>query len=366
MLKNIKQILAAIIAAACVILSATPVSAIETNSSTNTNQNIFELPIDGATGYAIAAANIRSENNSKSNKLGVIPAGGMFVIHEECGNYIKITYQNITGYAVKSLVMVNLPDVIPSIKYINSNAEASQFKSSGYDLNNITGEKLYTGKTWNERLNREEHNMPVLYNTAKKLMAVQQQALSENYCILLYEAYRPVKVQQLVNKELSNLMQTNKTVNRNINDGTWGKGWFIAKSLSNHQMGMAVDVSLGKVITTTELQIGNIILQIPDEIQECNMPTAMHELSNKAIALKYPVNSLSKTAWKNVPLAAAMTEDAKRLQKYFTCNDMHPLPSEWWHFNDLDARIELKNTAKCSGNFEITGNCSQKQNIGSD
>ena len=322
----------------------------------------FELPLNGATGYAVAAANLRTENSSKSSKLDTIPAGGMFVIHEDCGQYMRVTYNNQTGYAIKSLVMINLPDVIPSIKYINSNAEASLFKSSGYDLNNITGQKLYTGKTWNARLGYEEYNMPVLYAMAKSIYSAQQDALKDGNCIMLYEGYRPVKVQQMVNTELSKLMAANKTVNRNINDGTWGKGWFIAKSLSNHQMGFAVDVSLGKIATSKIEQFGSYEIQIPDEVQEFKMPTAMHELSNKAAALSWPVDSLSKTAWEKIPNSKSMTEAAKLLKQYFTQNNMSPLASEWWHFNHLDARKALKSTAKCYGQFEITGNCSQKLN----
>ena len=323
-------------------------------------ENNFELPLDGATGYAIADINLRQEASSKSNKLNIIPAGAMFVIHEDCGNYMRVTYQDTPGYAIKALVMINLPDIIPSIKYINSNAKSSLFKSSGYNLDNITGQKLYPGKTWNARLRQEEYNMPVLYATAQKLAAAQQTALADNNCILLYEAYRPIAVQKLVNTELAKLMQQNSKVRKNINDGTWGKNWFIAKSISNHQMGFAVDISLGKIITTNELELTeDLKLNIPDEIQEFQMPTPMHELSNTAVALKYPVNSLSKTAWKNVKPAATMTEDAKLLQQYLVTTGMTPLPSEWWHFNDLDARAALKKLAAPNGQFEITGNCSK-------
>lgn len=320
----------------------------------------FELPLDGATGYAVAAANMRAGPSSKSEKLGTIPAGGMFVIHEDCGQYMRISYENTQGYAVKSLVMVNLPDIIPSMKYVDSNATASLFKSSGYDLKNITGQSLYTGKTWNERLGYEEFNMPVLYTMAVDICKAQQAALADGNTIMLYEGYRPVKVQKLVNVELANLMAENKTVRSNINDGTWGKNWFIAKSLSNHQMGFAVDVSLAQVTDTKTLELGEYTLTVPNETQELNMPTAMHELSNKAAALAWPVNSLSKTAWTKIPNAKSMTDAAKTLKSYFTTNNMSPLASEWWHFNHLDARTDLRNTAKCSGQFEITGNCSQK------
>lgn len=320
----------------------------------------FELPVRGATGYAAATAIIRAENSNKSAKLGSIPAGGMFLILQEDSPYMQVEYNNITGYVHRALVMVNLPDVIPSITYNATNGYSSIFKSSGYDLNNITSEKLYTGKTPNARLGYEEFNMPVLYNTAKKLAKAQQQALADGNCIILYEAFRPRAVQKLVNTELANLMASNKTVNKNINDGTWGKNWFIARSLSNHQMGFAMDVSLGKIQSSKALVVAEHAIRIPDEVQELPMPTAMHELSNKAVALARPVDSLSKTAWKNVPYAPSMTDAAKQLRDYFTENNMYPLASEWWHFNDLDARNEIKSIASPVGEFEITGNISRE------
>ena len=64
--------------------------------------------------------------------------------------------------------MVNLPDLIPSIIYDDTNAYSSLFKSSEIDIPNITGKQLYNNKTYNERLSKEEFMMPVIYAMAKK------------------------------------------------------------------------------------------------------------------------------------------------------------------------------------------------------
>ena len=320
------------------------------------NYNGFELPPDGATGYAIASASLRY--NKTEHVLATIPAGGMFVIREDADKYLKVTYDGTTGYINKNLAMINLPDVIPSIKYIDSNGVASLFKSSGKALENITGQQLYTGKTWNERLNRDEFNMPVMYTTAQRIARVQQAAMLNGDCLMIYESYRPMTVQKLVNTSLSALIKSDKTVNKNINDGKWGQSWFIAKTRSNHQLGVAIDVSLGKIKSYKELAIADIRLNIPDAVEEYTMPTAMHELSNKAAALAYGVDSKSSTAWMNIAFAKTMTNPAKTMQNYFTANGMTPLASEWWHFNDLPTRKNLLALTSPNGGFEIKANCS--------
>ena len=57
--------------------------------------------------------------------------------------------------------MINLPDVLPSIVYENPNAKASIFKICGKDIEGITGQKLYDGLFYNQRLGRDEYLMPI-------------------------------------------------------------------------------------------------------------------------------------------------------------------------------------------------------------
>ena len=131
--------------------------------------------------------------------------------------------------------MVNLPDLIPSIIYDDTNAYSSLFKSSEIDIPNITGKQLYNNKTYNERLSKEEFMMPVIYAMAKKIMKAQELALEDGYSLKIYETYRPYEAQKAVADNLRNLMNSNKTVYQGINGGGWNEGWFIAQVLSNHQ-----------------------------------------------------------------------------------------------------------------------------------
>ena len=59
-------------------------------------------------------------------------------------------------------------DVLPSIVYENPNAKASIFKTCGKDIEGITGQKLYDGLFYNQRLGRDEYLMPINYAMAKK------------------------------------------------------------------------------------------------------------------------------------------------------------------------------------------------------
>ena len=53
-----------------------------------------------------------------------------------------------------------------------------------------------------------------------------------------------------------------------------------------------------------------------------------------------------------------MTTPAKQLQNYCTSAGMSPLASEWWHFNDLDAKEAIKNKG-INGKFYLQDNVSK-------
>ena len=145
-----------------------------------------------------------------------------------------------------------------------------------------------------------------------------------------------------------NLIGSNEQVRRGIETPPWGLNWFIATSLSNHQRGAAVDVSLGRVISLDNRNSGDFVYSQITEFEEYAMPTAMHELSSLAAVFRYPVSSTSPDAWRGVPLADAVTEGVTRLQSYFAGAGFTPLASEWWHFNDLES-------AQIASGIRITG-----------
>ena len=313
----------------------------------------FELPIQGATGYASIQINIRKEASSSSSIVKKLDPGTGFKIIGESGNWLKIKKDDITGWANKLYCMINLPDIIPSIVYDDTNSYSSLFKSSEIDIPNVTGKQLYNNKTYNNRLSKNEYMMPVMYEMALKIMKAQELALEDGYSLKIYETYRPYKAQTRVSTNLRSLMNYNKTVYKGINGGGWNEGWFIAQVLSNHQKGIAMDVSLVKINEYEVGKTGKYKYMIITDYTEEQMPTQMHELSNKAISMSYAVDSNSKTAWEKVPLAQGMTNGAIRLRNYCVEADLTPLCSEWWHFNDLDARENLGNNYS-TGRYYIT------------
>lgn len=313
----------------------------------------FELPVQGATGYASIELNIRKEANSSSNLVKKLSPGTGFEIIGENGNWLKIEANGITGWANKKYVMINLPDIIPSIIYDDTNSYSSLFKSSEIDIPNVTGKQLYNNKAYNKRLSKEEYMMPVIYEMAIKIMKAQELALKEGYSLKIYETYRPYEAQKTVSTNLRELMNSNKTVYNGINGGGWNEGWFIAQVLSNHQRGIAMDVSLVKINDYEVGKTGEYKYMVITDYTEEQMPTQMHELSNKAISMSYAVDSNSKTAWDKVPVAKNMTDGAIRLRDYCVAAGLTPLCSEWWHFNDLDARENIGSNYS-TGRYYIT------------
>ena len=317
----------------------------------------FELPLAGTTGYGIIDLVLRAGDSSSTEKLGTLPAGEAFTILSEGESYFHIrTQRGNDAWVSKTYTMVNLPDLIPSIRYNATNSYGAMYRSYGKAIPEVTGKAFYTAKTPNAKLGYEEYNMPVLYAMAKKIAAAQAAALSDGRTLVLYEGYRPLRVQRAVNKGLGILMNNDSAVNKSMSNSGWSKNWFIAEGVSNHQKGFAIDVSLATVANFTEVVIDGQTAKLPVEYEEMKMPTAMHELSPAAASMAYGVDSKSATAWKKAPVAGTMTEGARVLRTYCANAGLSPLASEWWHFNDLDARSATKSTG--TGGFDIANNVS--------
>lgn len=317
----------------------------------------FELPINGATGYASVNTNLVDAPNSE-NVLKTLLPGTSFQIQMEDGAWWQVKVADGTiGYVCNVRCMINLPDVIPSIIYTDTNSTMAIFKSSGINIPNVTGEQLYDVEQFNQRLGKTEYNMPILYSAALKVMEAQKAALADGYSLRIYETYRPLETQKRISSNLQTLENENATVYKGILGSGWSESWFIAQSVSNHQKGFAMDVSLAKVVSTETLSTGNYACTIVTEYEEVKMPTDMHELSDRAIALKWGVKSSSKTDWTKVPAAETMTEGAKMLQDYCVNAGFTPLASEWWHFNDLDAK-EAIGSNYSTGEYYLEANLS--------
>lgn len=276
--------------------------------------------------------------------LDVLEPGEGFTILSEQGHWWQVEAAAGVGWVDHRYCLINLPDVVPSIIYDAVNSYGAIYVSSGKEIPGVTGESFYPGATENPRLDREEFLMPILYAAAKKVCAAQQAALAQGNSLKLYEAYRPRSTQLAVIEGLTALSKADPEVKAGVSTPPWSMTYFINTGYSNHQRGFAVDVSLVKV-KETEVRAtgGREYLAVTDYI-EYAMPTAMHELSMAAASTLAPGSDT---------LTDTMNEPAIALRGYFTGVGMSPLESEWWHFNDWNAR-NLARDHLSTGNFEVS------------
>ena len=302
----------------------------------------LELPVNGATGYASVRMDLKAAADAGSETISALEAGTAFEVVEEVGDWWYVQTETESGWVQHLYCFINLPDVIPSIIYDNTNTYASKFVSSGKAIPGITGVALYDGKAYNMRLGKVSDIVPVLYSMSKKIYLAQQAALAEGNTLVIYEGYRPYSAQKMTVDALTNLAVSDPEVMAGINTHPWDTNWFIATSVSNHQMGYAIDVTLAKITEQQEIVIGDYAATAITGYTEYTMPTTIHELSMASATFTGPVKSSSPTAWLQATLADTMNEVAILLQRYCTDAGLTPLASEWWHFNDLDARFSTE------------------------
>jgi D-alanyl-D-alanine dipeptidase len=313
----------------------------------------FELPVNGASGYAAAPLYLREKPEAGSRAVAHLAAGAAFTVIDTSDGWIRARTGTAEGWADERYCLVNLPDVAPSVVYDATNAYASVVRSSGVALPGGTGKALYPGKRENLRLGEAQFIMPVLYSMAKKVCAAQKMALENGETLVLCEAYRPYDVQMTIVRALKGLAEDNPAVMKGISSAPWHLSWFASTRLSNHQRGGAIDVSLAKAVRTVQAASGGYGYTRVTKIEPYEMPTPIQELSQASAAFSQPVSSGSRTAWRKAEPAPAMNEAALRLQRYCTEAGLTPLASEWWHFNDLDA-LEAAGDNPGAGRFTLS------------
>ncbi|MCD7766204.1 MAG: SH3 domain-containing protein [Lachnospiraceae bacterium] len=326
----------------------------------------FEMDVPGSTGWTSTSLTLRQEASAFAASVQTLAAGTAFRIEEETGDWWYVTLQDGTaGYVQHSYCMINLPDVLPLMEYDITNAYDSIFKSSGYEIEGVTGQKLYSagtveseGKVWNEKLGRYEYLAPAMYSFAKKIAVAQYNAYTltgGRYTLKVYDSYRPHSITIQVASALESLYNSNSVVRENIDYSTtiagsvytWGTGWFLAQSLSTHNTGSAIDVTLCEYDDDR------------GEYKELYMQTDMHELSTAAV--KYYSPNAEKIP-ENYDVG--MNENAILLDTVFiggtygtysfTDTGLTTLASEWWHFQDNDTHRRVRSYASSGCDFQVT------------
>lgn len=294
----------------------------------------FELPLVGSVGFAAVPITVKKVAGTSGGRLD---PGDWFTITAVAGTEWVVRGEKVSGQVKSSQALINLPDLIPSVVYTDSNSKASVFRSSGVALPGITGKRLYQVRGFNDKLQTQEYFMPVRYSVAKRIQKAQTEALDHDQSLVIYEAFRPADVQRKVGSTLLKLAKDNQTVHNGLTGDGWGVSSFIALNLSNHQLGVAIDTTLGTVTGTTVHQ-GRDYRYTEVSVKELPMQTPIHELSKASASYAHPVRTKTGDAWRTAPLNPKMTSAAKQLRRYAINAGLRPISSEWWHFEDLEAR----------------------------
>ena len=265
---------------------------------------VFSITIYGSRAWANQSLKIRKKYNSNST-IGTIPAGGKMIIlgSRRPNRYIKIKYNNKVGFVNSDCIYLNLPDVIPEMKYNITNANSSIFKSKGYNISGVTGKNLYGfNKNYYEKIGRSEYYAPLLFPVARELQVAYDKARSEGYNLKVYDTYRPYHVTKDVNNKFRNLYNSNakvkKAVNYDKNGQYWGPSWFLAQNASRHNSATALDIAL-----------------TDNKGNELSAQTKMHTLDTRSV-----------TKYNN--------KVANKLKNIMTSAGFETLKSEWWHFQE--------------------------------
>lgn len=301
----------------------------------------FELPVIGAAGYTSIAQGLYEEGREEARLIEVLEPGTPFEIREENGRWWRIRTAAREGWITHRQAFINLPDVVPSIVYKHANSQDSLFQSSFVDIPNVTGLAISNMIDHNERLGNTEYIFPILYSTAQKMAAAQQLALKNGDTLIVYETYRSQANSELVRESLAELIEQDEAVEAGVTKAPWSIGWFIHSSISNHNRGAAVDLSLGQVDAVEEISVGDFIAVEVTEYTEYAMHTPMHELSYRSAIFTEPISSRDAEGWREMEINPEATQASVDLKEYMVSAGFTPLASEWWHFNDLDALRDL-------------------------
>ena len=151
----------------------------------------FELNVAGATAWNSGDEALTVyKTESGSTQATTIPAAVPFAfLEDKGGDRLKIGYQgggwtgstlDGTGWVDKDNVLVNLPDVLPSIAYDRGG-----------------------GRQFNSRLTRFEHVIPASYALAEQLAQLQKEAMSSGDTLVVRQSGQTVSVSRAKGGQLN-------------------------------------------------------------------------------------------------------------------------------------------------------------------
>ena len=289
----------------------------------------------------------------KTTAVSSINAGTAWCVVEEKGNMFGIRQDGQIRYIESDHCLINLPEYMDDLcAYDITNSYKSLYMVHEFEIPKVTN--VVTKGYEKVKMKSGEYLVPLLYPTAKRLAEAARIALDEGYQLKIYDAFRPqtatVEIYDLTEKILDEalpekpftnkytikelkLPEPKKELNPETNEEEevpltyrdvmvseeYTLNYFLAKGGSMHNLGLALD------LTMIELETG----------KEVKMQTSMHDLSQYSVLAKN-------------------NKIAKKLSEIMTAAGFGGLVSEWWHFQDNEARSTINPSALWSG---VTPSC---------
>lgn len=274
---------------------------------------------------------------ARSESIGTAPGAQAFCVLGVEDEMFRIRFGDSFGYIDSNYCLINLPEMLGDLCLYNiTNSTQSLYMAHEFEIPTVTGQVIVGYE--NVQLYTGEQLVPLLYPVAKRLEKAAFAAIKQGYKLKIYDAYRPQEATialyaqaiGLVDQPIPDETYTGKvlddlpiltppvqdenqteppevpvlTYGQLMTDfGRYTMNYFLAAGKSRHNRGIALDLTLVDLSTGEDLQ----------------MQTSMHDLS-----------------WYSE--LARNNDHAKLLATIMESAGFSGLPSEWWHFNDLEAQ----------------------------
>lgn len=285
-------------------------------------------------------------DTAKTQAVGTALTSTAYCVVEEKDGMFGVLLDGKTAYIDSSYCMINLPEYIGDLCiYKITNSYDSIYMVHEYEIPDVTG--VITKGYWYVEQSDGSYLVPLLYPTAQKLINAAQSAIEKGYKLKIYDAFRPHaatrEIYDLTEKILKDPIPEETYTGKDVDlseidlpeetakppvtpengeeekeeqkityellmtNNKYGLSNFLAAVGSTHNQGVALDLTL------VDLSTG----------YEVSMQTSIHDLSWYSVL--YRNNSA-----------------ADLLAEIMTGAGFGDLISEWWHFQDNDARSALE------------------------
>lgn len=287
-------------------------------------------------------------DTAKTQAVGTALTSTAYCVVEEKDGMFGVLMDGKTAYIDSSYCMINLPEYIGDLCiYKITNSYDSIYMVHEYEIPDVTG--VITKGYWYVEQNDGSYLVPLLYPTAQKLINAANSAMEKGYKLKIYDAFRPHDAtreiydltEKILKDPIPDYTYTGKDVDLSeidlpeeeepdqpatpengeaeekeeqkityellMTNNKYGLSNFLAAVGSTHNQGVALD------ITMVDIETG----------YEVSMQTSIHDLS-----------------WYSVLYRNNSAADV--LAEIMTGAGFGDLVSEWWHFQDNDARSTLE------------------------